>query len=579
MILLRLVGLLFDLLLWPLRLLRRSRAIPKGAFVTIEIDGPVADVVAKPRFWEVRQQKASSIWEVSRIVDVLVRDPRVRGVLVTIKDLGAGFAAATSLRAQLARVRAAGKEVVVSLPMGGGTKEVYVASVATKLVLGPATQLSPVGFYSSSRYVRRALDRAGIEPEVFHCGEYKSAGENFVRDAMSAQQREQMDKLLSTFHDTLLDAIAEGRGIDRDKAREIVDRAPYFGEHAVAAGLADAACYEDEIAAALGIEKKSKRGSVSRFFVDGDAYFALRTRPLFRPLLRMPFVAVIPVHGTIAHASGLFGSLATDERVTRMIRVARLDPRVLGVILHVDSPGGSALASDRMHHEIVQLAREKPVVACMANVAASGGYYVAAPAHRVVCEATTITGSIGVVAARLSIAPLLSRLGIVTESLRKGARAGLLSAGQPLNDDERGALSRELDATYRAFVGVVARGRKMSEDDLEPLARGRVYTGKDALSVGLVDALGGFGQAMTEIRKLLPPPARVLRDRIEPRVIRLPRRSLPTLDPPTEGEAGRRAAHALLGALLAPLPRGERALIELATAGERVVALFTGFIG
>jgi protease-4 len=279
-------------------------------------------------------------------------------------------------------------------------------------------------------------------------------------------------------------------------------------------------------------------------------------------------IAVIPVHGAIAHAASPFGNFATDDRLTRMVRIARLDPRVKGVVLHVDSPGGSALASDRMHHEIVQLAREKPLVACMANVAASGGYYVAAPAHKIVCEAVTITGSIGVVGARLTAAPLMAKLGINTETVQRGARAGLLSGGQPLSEDERSALMRQLESTYRTFVRVVAQGRKMKVEDVEPLARGRVYTGEDAKALGLVDVLGGFDVALREVTALLPADQR---DRVEAHVMRVPRHPLPVLVPPSEGEAGRRAA-SLLASFL-PLP--ERTFVELAASGEHVLALWT----
>jgi protease-4 len=289
-----------------------------------------------------------------------------------------------------------------------------------------------------------------------------------------------------------------------------------------------------------------------------------------RRLTRAPVVAVIPVHGAIAHASSQFGNFATDDKLARMVRIARLDRRVKGVILHVDSPGGSALASDRMHHEIVQLAREKPVVACMANVAASGGYYVAAPAHKIVCEAVTITGSIGVVGARLTLEPLMAKLGITTEVVQRGARAGLLSPSAPLNEDERTALMRELEATYRTFVRVVAQGRKMRVDEVEPLARGRVYTGEDAKAAGLVDVLGGFDVALREVRAMLPAD---VREAAEPHVMRAPRRELPILAPPSDGEAGRRAASALLSAIL---PTPERIIVELAATGDRVLTLWTG---
>jgi protease-4 len=568
--LVRLIGFLFDLLLFPLRALRRGRLVEEGTFVTLTIDGAVADMLAKPRFWEVRAQKALALHDVARIVDLVAADPNVRGLLVTLKEMSAGMATAVSLRALLLRARAAGKEVVVHLPLGGGTKEVIVATGGSKVFLGPAAQLAALGFASRTRYVKGALAKAGIVPEIYACGEYKSAGESLVRDSMSEAQREQLGKLLDGFDGALLDAIAEGRSVSRERARAMVDGGPYFGEAAIEVGLADAVAYEDELPALLGLPRAPKPGPATRGVVEGHAYLAAKSRPLIRSLTRPPVIAVIPVHGAIAHASSAWGDYATDDKLARMVRIARLDARVKGVILHIDSPGGSALASDRMHHEIVQLAREKPVVACMANVAASGGYYVAAPAHRIVCEAVSITGSIGVVGARLTLEPLLARLGITTETVQRGARAGLLSGTAPLSEDERSALMRELDATYRTFVRVVAQGRKMKVDEVEPLARGRVYTGEDAKAAGLVDALGGFDVALREVTALVPADARA---RLEPRVVRAPRRALPLLTPPLEGEGGRRAASALLSALL-PMP--ERAMVELAATGERVLALWTG---
>ena len=570
MVLFRLIGLLFDLLLYPLRAWQRGRAVEDGTFITLKIDGGVTDVLAKPHFWERRAQKSISLHDVSELVDHAIADPRVRGILVTIKSLSAGMASAVSLRALLARARSAGKEVVVHLPLGGGTKEVIVATAGSKVFLGPAAQLAALGFATRTRYIKSALDKAGVVPEVYACGEYKSAGESLVRDSMSEAQREQLGKLLDCFDSVLLDAIADGRGVSRERARAIVDGGPYFGEAAIEVGLADAVAYEDELPALLGLPKTGKPGPATRGLADASGYLSARKRPLLRRIGRMPYVAVIPVHGAIAHASSPFGNFATDDKLARMVRRARLDSRVKGVILHVDSPGGSALASDRMHHEIVQLAREKPVVACMANVAASGGYYVAAPAHKIVCEAVTITGSIGVVGARLTVEPLMAKLGITTEVVQRGARAGLLSPSAPLSEDERSALMRELEATYRTFVRVVAQGRKMKVDEVEPLARGRVYTGEDARAAGLVDVLGGFDVALRELRAMLPAE---IRPHVEPRVIRSPRHPMPLMAVPADGESGRRAASALLATFL-PMP--ERVIVELAATGDRVLALWTG---
>jgi protease-4 len=368
--------------------------------------------------------------------------------------------------------------------------------------------------------------------------------------------------LLDTFHETLVDGIAKGRNISREHAAQLVDEAPYFGREAVEKGLADELAYEDEVPAKLGIEKKERQT------VDAGTYLARVKRPLLRPLVRPPVIAVVPMHGAITHAAGPLGGLSTDERITRMVRMVRRDRRVKGVILHIDSPGGSALASDLMHHEIEQLARDKPVIACMANVAASGGYYVAAPAACIVARPTTVTGSIGVVAARLDVEPLLSRLGIRTEAIERGKHASLLSPSGPLDPEARSTIERELAATYRAFVGVVAAGRKMPEDDVERLARGRVYTGQDALEAKLVDVLGGFDAALEEVKRRVDVR---LRDRLEVRMARTPRhhQDVPDL-PEKKEEAARKAAGALLSALL---PARERIVVELAASGERVLAL------
>lgn len=572
MVVLRLLGLFLDLLLLPLRLLLRlvrgAHVTPDGAWLTITLDGPVVDIVGKPRFWQVRAQKAVSLHLLAEVIEHASRDPRVKGIVVTMRSMSAGMATATSLRALLARFRTAGKEVVVHLPMGGDTKEVYVASVASKVLLGPTTQLAPLGFRSSSPYVKRALDHAGVEPQVFACGEFKSAGESLVRDSMSPAQRAQLERLLETFHAMTADAIAEGRKMSREKAEAVIDEAPYFGRAAVDAGLADDLAYDDEVPSRIGVREDDQ----DALMIDAADYLARTKRRFFRRIKKPPVIAVVPMHGTIAHASGPFGGLSTDERLTRAVRAVRRDRRVRGVILHIDSGGGSALASDLMHHEIEQLAREKPVIACMANVAASGGYYIAAPCKKIVAEPTTVTGSIGVVAARLSLDPLLARLGVVIETVEKGKHAKLLAPMGALDEDSRATIMRELDATYRSFVGVVAKGRKRADEEIEKLARGRVYTGKDAKDVGLVDELGGFDVAVKEVKQLVD--ARV-RDRLEVVLVRTPRNAVPFPPLPKDGDErgdDEKKKRTLLYSLVTSLlPARDRMLLDLAATGERVL--------
>jgi protease-4 len=454
------------------------------------------------------------------------------------------------------RTRAAGKRVVVHLPLGGGTKETYFGVAADRLLLGPQALLSPVGVLASTRYVRGALDRAGVVPEVYARGRYKTAAESVQSTSMSEPQREQLDAVLDGLYRELVQAICDGRKVAEGQARAIVDGAPYVGEQASAAGLADGVAYDDELRRKLTAE-----GTVPRA-LEGDRY--LRSRRALRPAALQPLgaIGVIPVHGIIAGAGGLpFRAMAVDERVMAAVRRARMNPHIRGVILHVDSPGGAALASDRIHRELVRLAAEKPLVASMGNVAASGGYYVAVAAHEIVAQPTTITGSIGVVSARIVLEPLLGRLGIATEVLQRGAHARFLDPFLPLDESDKQAVSREIDSIYDAFVKVVAYGRNRPVTEIEPLAQGRVWTGADAHLNGLVDRLGGFDVALNALRDRIGTGAKNLRVV----VLQPPRKPLAAL----EGSGGDAAQLAFLEPLLSAVGLDSA---MLALGRERVLA-------
>jgi protease-4 len=299
----------------------------------------------------------------------------------------------------------------------------------------------------------------------------------------------------------------------------LIDEAPHRAKDAVRNGLIDAEAYEDEVEAKLVRDGEPDVAGKKPVIVPAARWLAGRRGPTFVPLGEPDVVGVIRVHGPIALASGSPLPMATDEPIIQLARKARTDPHVRAVILHIDSPGGSALASDRIHHELVRLAAEKPLIACMANVAASGGYYVAAPAHVIVAEPTTITGSIGVVAARFSAAPLFARLGITTNEVQRGARAGLLDPFATLDDDEKRAIDKEIEGIYEAFVQVVADGRGKTLEQIHAVAEGRVWTGKDALTYGLVDKLGGFALALALARERLGPGAA----KLQPKVLVPPR--------------------------------------------------------
>jgi protease-4 len=553
----RLLPLVIWILALPWLLLRRLvlRA-PRGCHVVVEIDGAVEEIAPARRWWP-PTRRPFSVHALGRLVDQIAADPRVAGLILVIKSMRCGFATTASLRGVLGRARAAGKQVVVSLPEGGGTKHCYLATSADRVLLGPQAVLAPVGVLASSRYLRGALDRAGLVPEVHARGRYKTAAEPFERATMSDAQREQLDVVLDRLYGELVRAIRIGRGVDDARARAIVDSAPYLGEDAVKAGLVDAIAYEDETALHAGPP------DVALSLQRAGAYTRSRD-PFASPPWRGGAIAVVRVHGPIAAGTAWpLQRVAIDERVISAVRMARASRDVRGVIVHVDSPGGGVLASDRIHHEIVNLAAVKPVVACMGNVAASGGYYIAVAAHEIVAQPTTITGSIGVIAARMIVDPLLERLGIVTQVLKRGAHARLLDSSLPLDDAEKQAIDREVEAYYRAFLRVVAKGRARTVEDIEPLAQGRVWTGEDAHARGLVDHLGGLDHALETIRLRIGLGA----DRLRVVVIRPSRKPISWLDLP-EKKAARMAVQRLE-------PIMARMGIDsslLAVAGERVLA-------
>jgi protease-4 len=550
-VLFRLLRILVRILFWPLLWLRRTRAAGKSGWVGLTLEGSLEDIQAPRPFWELRSPRGISLYALGELGRELKSDPRARGLVVTLRDARFGMATATSLREAFARIREGGQKVLVHMPYGGDTKACFVATAATEVFVGPQATLSPYGFAITTPYAHAAFERLGVVPEVLARGKYKSAGESLVRDTMSEPQKEQLGALLDGFHQALIAAIASGRGIDESRAVAIIDGAPYTGNDAVSAGLADAALYDDAVNERL-------EPSGKKTLVPASRYLAKR-RLRLGPLGRSKVIGVIRIHGAIVQSGGAPWMRTTDERVIQAIARARKNPRVLGVVLHIDSPGGSALASDRMHHELVRLAAEKPLVACMANVAASGGYYVAAAAHSIVAEPTTLTGSIGVVAARFAVEPLLSKLGIHTEVMTRGARAGLMHPTRALSEDDRRVLQRELETIYRAFVEVVAAGRKKSFDEIDALAQGRVWSGKDARARGLVDELGGFDKALELVRTRVGSRG----SSAEPAVIEAPR----GLRSRAEGELARAAL------TLAPLSllAGEqaRALLELAFAASR----------
>lgn len=490
---LRLLLAAFRIATAPVYFVFRILGRPRGRWIELRI-GPRVAELTPPLPWWLRYVGPSSrlptnLLKVRKLVSALARDGRRDGLLLVIEPLEVGWATAEAIRDTIAPLREAGKQTLAYLPRGGGPKELYVALACDRIVIAPPASLVTPGLSASGTYLGRLLERLGIRFERFARREYKTAYENFERDTMSEGQRFQLTAIVAGLGRQLDEALA-ARSMP---ARAVLEERGWADALWLEQqGFVAARLYEDELPRFLGLDAKKER------FVPAGAYLVHAQRRLLPRIVRPMQVAVIPVHGIIGEGSGPGGT----DKVVAALRLATMDPKTKAVVLHVDSPGGSALGSDLVHREVEKLAARKPVVASFGNVAASGGYYVAAPTHAIVARPSTVTGSIGVIAARPSISGLLGKLGVERETVGDAPHETLFDVARPLEDASRAVLEREIDVSYGRFVDVVASGRHRQAAEIEPLARGRVYLGKAASELGLVDGLGGLPEAIERARAL-----------------------------------------------------------------------------
>ena len=480
------------------RLLRRP-----PDYVWIEVSGTLPEFESRVGFLQRRLRPAPTGMSLETIRERLRRisaDGRLRGVVLRVRNLGAGWAALEELRRELAAFKERGGRVVAYL-MEADSRSYYLACAADEILATPLTTIDVIGLRAQVNFLRDALNRVGLEAEVVAVSPYKSAGEPFVRPDFSEESREQAERILDRRYEELIGAIARARKITAEEARASVDRAPYDPPEALTLGLLDGVCYEDELPGQLGAEG-------GRLVEWGMAHKSLRV-PYRRSLRRR--IGVVSLSGAIVRGKNrkipvplpiVGGEQAGSESVVAALRLAESNRRVAAILFHVESPGGDSLASDLIWREVERIRAKKPVVVLMGNVAASGGYYVSAAANHVVARRNTITGSIGVLSIRPIAENLYEKLGVNPVALERGARAGLLDLSRRPTPDELGILEGQIAFIYDEFKDRVSRGRSMEASDLEGVAAGRVWTGAEARELGLVDEIGGFREALDKAREL-----------------------------------------------------------------------------
>jgi protease-4 len=446
---------------------------------------------------------ALGLMDLLRALEAAGIDDRVEGVLLCVRGEASSWSQASSLRRAVDGLREAGKRVVVFAERLSA-EGYLVASGADRIWLPGSGQLFLVGLRAERFYLRDLLERIGAKPEVVHVGRFKSAGETFTRGTMSDTERKQIEGWQADVFDELIGGVARGRGLEPSAVRDLVDRGPYVARAAAEAGLADELVYEDELPQRLeSLSREPAPGRRERrevHLVPVEQYFAARlVEAAWQPVLRpQPALVYLLGLGGVHRGSGPRG--ITSEGTGELLEQLRTEPAVRGVVLRLDSPGGDALASDLLHRRVEQLRHEKPVVVSMGDVVASGGYYIAAAADSVYAEPGTVTGSIGVVGGKLNLEGLYERLGVAKDGVQQGARAGLLREARGYTPDERQAVRKEMDAIYDTFLDRVADSRRLTRRALEEIAQGRIWSGRQAIGLGLVDALGGPLEALRDLR-------------------------------------------------------------------------------
>ena len=388
--------------------------------------------------------------------------------------------------------RESGKPIAAFIEYGGA-EDYYLASAADKVYLMPGSSLDVVGRAQYEMFVRNALDKVGIYPDVLAAGEYKTAANQYTETTMTPAHREMAESLNRDLYEQMIEGIAESRGLTGDEVRRLVDEGPFLPEDALAAGLVDGLAYADEMK-----RREPFDAADGREISDSD-YRQIGLRSV--GLNQGERIALIYAVGAVASGSSSFdvlnGEVLGSDTLTSAIRSAREDDSVRAIVLRIDSPGGSAIASDVIWRE-VGLVREsgKPIVASMSDMAASGGYYIAMGADAIVAQPATWTGSIGVVFGKFTTGGVYEKLGVGIEPVSEGRFAEIYSPVTRFSDAERAKAREHLDATYEQFVTKAAEGRGTTRDALHQVAQGRVWTGRQALEHGLIDEVGGLARAI-----------------------------------------------------------------------------------
>lgn len=484
----------------------------KASWAHIEVKGGYPEGAQMPGLFS---ELSESLDDLVKRIRKAADDKSVNGIVLRINSPSLGWGRLNELKQAIDYAKT--KRKVIAQLDDASTQDLLLASCCDQIVMPESGNVMLLGMRAEVSFYKNLFDKLNVKPDMLRVGEYKSAAEPYNRTEMSPAFREEMEAVIDDYFDQLVSQISVRRKLPKEKVVQIIDNGPYTADTAKKLGLIDHVAYVDEIDRMM---KKDSNADELRLVKrygkkDVDMDFSGPFGPLNMLSMMMgagggkrrsskPKVAVIHASGMImtgrSQSSPLGGSTLGSDSLVKAINKAATDKTVKAIVLRVDSPGGSALASDLIWRALENA--PQPFVASMGDTAASGGYYISMGADSIFAEPGTLTGSIGVVGGKVALGGLMEKVGVTTSVIQRGKNSGMFSMNDSFSDTERAALQKLLQSTYEQFTRKAAAGRDMNYEDLEKLARGRVYTGRQALAIGLVDKLGTLEDAIAHAEKL-----------------------------------------------------------------------------
>ncbi|HPB58877.1 MAG TPA: signal peptide peptidase SppA [Candidatus Saccharicenans sp.] len=473
----------------------REVKIAANTYLEIRLNGRLEEYVSSTSLANVLEGRTISLFDTWMNLRKAAVDPRIKAVVLKFGLLDADWAKIEELRQAVLEFRKSGKPVISYFEESPeADKEYYLATASDRILMHPLGWLGVNGLSSYVLFFKTALSNLGIKAEFEHIAEYKTAYNQFTENGFTPAHKEMMESIYQDIFDHYCHQMAAARKKSPEEMRSLIDRGYFQGKEAVTAGLVDALAYEDQLLNHMNLKGVSRLQKISN-----EKYTPIAPASVGLDVGKK--IAMIFASGTII--SGEEQTLALgSETVARWLRAAVKDDSIKAIIVRVDSPGGSAVGSDIIYHELIEARKQKPVIISMSGLAGSGGYWLALGGQEIIAQPQTLTGSIGVIAGKFSFGQLLEKLGIKAEKIVIGRQADAFSVYREFSPQEKEILENQLTSIYREFLERAAAARNLTVEEVDRIGRGRVWTGKQAQELHLIDRLGGYAEAIEAAKKL-----------------------------------------------------------------------------